>query len=298
MGLFGSILNALARLVCGGNQQEQQEPQYPQEGKPSYAQQAQHQQQAQYPPQQQQQQHQKPHHQQQPHKQQHQQQPYHQQQQPHQQQQQPHIQQQRPPRRQNGQVDANQVNQSNPHYTDLRDRARKEGDAMARAFDASHKAYESGEKARAKELSNEGHAHQAEMEKLNREASEWIFRENNTDSQPGEIDLHGLFVKESIEYTDRAIVEAQQRGDSEIQLIVGKGIHSQGGHAKIKPAIEELMHKHNLTATLDPDNAGVLIVQLKSGGAVDRARERGAPVLGADDLSRKLDSRDDGCIIM
>lgn len=47
---------------------------------------------------------------------------------------------------------------------------------MARAFDASHNAYESGEKARAKELSNEGHAHKTEMERLNREASEWIFR--------------------------------------------------------------------------------------------------------------------------
>ena len=45
--------------------------------------------------------------------------------------------------------------------------------------------------------------------------------ENNTDSQPGEIDLHGLYVKESIEYTDKAILEAQRRGDSEIHLIVG-----------------------------------------------------------------------------
>ena len=58
------------------------------------------------------------------------------------------------------------------------------------------------------------------------------------------------------------------------------------------------MYRHNLVAALDPDNAGVLIVQLRQGGAVDRARERGAPVLGADDLSRKLDSRDDGCTIM
>ena len=49
--------------------------------------------------------------------------------------------------------------------------------------------------------------------------------ENNTDSQPGEIDLHGLFVKEAIEYTDQAILAAQSRGDSEIHLIVGSSIH-------------------------------------------------------------------------
>ena len=47
---------------------------------------------------------------------------------------------------------------------------------MARAYDASHEAYQSGDGARAKELSNEGHAHKAEMERLNKEASEWIFR--------------------------------------------------------------------------------------------------------------------------
>lgn len=47
------------------------------------------------------------------------------------------------------------------------------------------------------------------------------FVENNKDSAPGEIDLHGLFVKEAIEFSEQAIKEAQQRGESEIHLIVG-----------------------------------------------------------------------------
>lgn len=38
---------------------------------------------------------------------------------------------------------------------------------------------------------------------------------------PGEVDLHGLFVKESIAYTDQSIAEARARGDKEIRLIVG-----------------------------------------------------------------------------
>lgn len=46
---------------------------------------------------------------------------------------------------------------------------------MARAFEASHQAYASGDGAGAKELSNQGKRHQAEMERLNREASEWIY---------------------------------------------------------------------------------------------------------------------------
>lgn len=78
----------------------------------------------------------------------------------------------------------------------------------------------------------------------------------------GEVDLHGLFVKEAIAYTDQSIAEARARGDREIHLIVGsyspfikegdtnlfaswlgKGIHSPNHAAKLKPAIEELMQR-------------------------------------------------------
>ena len=41
------------------------------------------------------------------------------------------------------------------------------------------------------------------------------------DSQPGEVDLHGLYVKEAIRYTEKSIEEARGRGDREIRLIVG-----------------------------------------------------------------------------
>ena len=83
---------------------------------------------------------------------------------------------------------------------------------------------------------------------------------------PGEVDLHGLYVKEAITHTDQSIAEARARGDNEIRLIVGsykpflylrrerradcmapfcagKGIHSTNHAAKLKPAIEELMQK-------------------------------------------------------
>ena len=47
---------------------------------------------------------------------------------------------------------------------------------MARSFDEAHRAYAGGDGARAKELSNAGKAAQREMERLNEEASAWIFR--------------------------------------------------------------------------------------------------------------------------
>jgi len=162
--------------------------------------------------------------------------------------------------------DDNAVNQQNPQYKALRAQAHEEGDAMAHCFDESHQAYEAGDGARAKELSNEGKQHEAEMHRLNQEASDWIFRENNLDSHPDEVDLHGMYVKEAIQRTDDAIVAAQRRGDDHIRLIVGKGLHSAGSVAKIKPAIEELMAKHQLAASLDPHNEGVLIVSLNRPG--------------------------------
>jgi hypothetical protein len=48
---------------------------------------------------------------------------------------------------------------------------------------------------------------------------------------------------EAIFFTERAVSDARRRGDSKIHLIVGKGLHSQGGVAKLKPAIEELMQR-------------------------------------------------------
>lgn len=68
------------------------------------------------------------------------------------------------------------MNQHNEHYMGLRARANAAGDEMARNFDAAHGAYAGGDRARAKELSNAGKAAQKEMERLNEEAAEWIFR--------------------------------------------------------------------------------------------------------------------------
>jgi len=162
---------------------------------------------------------------------------------------------------------------------------------MARCFEDSKRAYTAGDGARAKTLSNEGKEHKSNMERSNAEASAWIYAKNNEDSGPGEIDLHGLYVKEAIDYADRAIQAAKFRGDTTVNIIVGKGLHSSGGVAKLKPAIEELMHKYNLIAELDPDNAGVLIVQL--GG-----RKSGRRAIGVDEVARRLEKPGDGCVIM
>jgi len=157
-------------------------------------------------------------------------------------------------------------NQTNPRDEDygwaLRAKANERGDLMARCFQQSHEAYGRGDGALAKELSEKGKQYERTVESLNAEASAWIFRRNNQDRKPGEVDLHGLYVKEAISYTEKSIQEARQRGDAEIRLIVGKGLHSEGHVAKVKPAIEDLMKKRNIPTQVDPHNEGVLIAQL------------------------------------
>ncbi|KAF8813573.1 DUF1771-domain-containing protein [Phlegmacium glaucopus] len=185
--------------------------------------------------------------------------------------------------------DANQINQDNESYLSLRARANEHGDKMAQCFQQSHEAYARRDGALAKDLSNQGKEHQRKMEELNKQASDWIFIENNKDSKPGEIDLHGLYVKEAISRADQCIQLAKSNGTSQIRLIVGKGLHSHGGVAKIKPAIEELIQKHKLVAQLDPNNQGVLIVYL------DSSSSHG---IGAEEISRRLVHENDACVIM
>lgn len=76
------------------------------------------------------------------------------------------------------------------------------------------------------------------------------------------VDLHGLYVKEAIAYSENALAIARQRGDSKIRLIVGtrapsfqfrasssglalagQGNHSDGGVSRLKPAIQKAMRK-------------------------------------------------------
>jgi hypothetical protein len=47
---------------------------------------------------------------------------------------------------------------------------------MAKSFAASRAAYAAGDGAGAKHLSDEGKCHKAERERLNNEASDWIFQ--------------------------------------------------------------------------------------------------------------------------
>ncbi|GAA5963438.1 hypothetical protein JCM3765_003072 [Sporobolomyces pararoseus] len=186
-------------------------------------------------------------------------------------------------------------NAQNAHYVELRNKAIREGDLMAKSFSDSQKAYQSGDGNSAHNLSLQGKEHQRLKDMYNDQAAEWIFNENNKVQPRGSIDLHGLYVQESIEFTEKAIDNARNQGLSELRVIVGKGNHSPSHVAKLKPAITSLMSRKHLTATLDPHNQGVLIVQLQQQGVGNGFRQ----ITGGDELVRSTGQKDDGgCLIM
>ncbi|KAL2123328.1 hypothetical protein VTJ04DRAFT_3783 [Mycothermus thermophilus] len=149
-------------------------------------------------------------------------------------------------------------------YDRLRDLARAEGDKMQACFDQSRAAYQSGDGATAKHLSEQGKRHKAAMERYNKQASELIFRANNHPARVtgSTIDLHGQFVREA-----EAILEARIRADvaagqGHLHVIVGKGKHSAGGVQKLKPCVEKLCRDLGLEYATE-DNEGRIYVDLK-----------------------------------
>jgi len=147
-------------------------------------------------------------------------------------------------------------------YATLRAKAKQEGELMAQSYQQSKEAYERRDRALAKTLSDQGKRHALKMDTLNAQASAMVFKENNQDRPDCEVDLHGLYVKEAISYTEKALRNARQQGDSEIRLIVGQGNHSDGGISRLKPAIQEAMRIRGVQVDVDPGNPGVLRLQV------------------------------------
>lgn len=102
------------------------------------------------------------------------------------------------------------------------------------------------------------------MEQYNKQASEYIFRANNsTDKVPDDtIDLHGQFVEEAEDILEARIRDAQARNQTHLHVIVGKGNHSSGHVQKLKPRVEHLCQELGLQYRTE-ENEGRLYVNLQ-----------------------------------
>ncbi|KAK1756119.1 smr domain-protein [Echria macrotheca] len=157
-------------------------------------------------------------------------------------------------------------NDAEAEYDRLRDLARKEGDKMGSCFQRSREAYASGDGAEAKRLSDEGKKHQRQQAAYNKQASEFIFRENNAPGRVADdtIDLHGQYVEEAEDILEARIRDARARGQTHLHVIVGKGNHSAGRVQKIKPRVEQVCKEMGLDFATE-ENAGRIYVDLTGG---------------------------------
>ncbi|SCU93593.1 LANO_0E04302g1_1 [Lachancea nothofagi CBS 11611] len=149
-------------------------------------------------------------------------------------------------------------------YKRLRDLADDAFKKRQQYSQQSQQAFKSGDKSEAHALSERAKEQLNVAEKFNMQAAEYVFTQNNADSDSDEIDLHGLYTKEAQWIMQKRIAVAVANHESKLEVIVGKGLHSANGIAKIKPAIEELCQQANLASYVDRKNSGVLVVELEN----------------------------------
>ena len=159
-------------------------------------------------------------------------------------------------------------NSTEQEYDRLRNLARQEHGKRSSCSDRSRQAYDRGDGAAAHELSEEGKRHGAMAEQYNKQASDFIFRENNAPGRVADdtIDLHGQFVEEAQEIIEARIRYAQSRGQTHLHVIVGKGNHSVDHIQKIKPRVEQVCRDLNLQYATE-ENEGRIYVNLQGGPA-------------------------------
>lgn len=125
-----------------------------------------------------------------------------------------------------------------------------DGHAKKRAeyFEGAKKAHDAGNGALAKELSEKGKQETILMEKAQEKAARAVFERRNKDNGPDVIDLHGLQVEGAVmiatEWLDKQTKKPTK--GKEINIITGKGLHSDANGPKILPAIEKLLTDRKL----------------------------------------------------
>lgn len=113
-----------------------------------------------------------------------------------------------------------QSSDAEAEYDRLRDLARKEQSQHQHWAAEARQAYERGDGASAHEASQKSKQFAAQADDYNKQASDYIFRQNNAvgrvDSDA--IDLHGQFVEEAEEIVTQRIKYAQQNGQTHLHV--------------------------------------------------------------------------------
>ncbi|XP_043918864.1 NEDD4-binding protein 2 [Protopterus annectens] len=154
-----------------------------------------------------------------------------------------------------------------PFFEDIRMEAFLHHQKQQEYFSKAAEAYRRGMKQVATYYAQQGHLHGQKKKEANHRASLQIFTRVNASLLPQNIlDLHGLHVKEAVHQLDivlkEKITEHQQSGGKPyLSVITGRGSHSQGGVARIRPAVIDYLSNHSFRFT--ELQQGLLQIMLK-----------------------------------
>ncbi|CAL8333945.1 unnamed protein product [Lota lota] len=138
-----------------------------------------------------------------------------------------------------------------PEYEDFRAEAGLQKRRQQENFAKAAEAFKQGKKDVASFYAQQGHLHGQKAREANRRAAVQIFEQVNASLLPRNIlDLHGLHVEEALQQLAQVLLDKTteyQQGSClpQLSVITGRGNHSQGGVARIRPAvIDYLTNKH------------------------------------------------------
>lgn len=142
-------------------------------------------------------------------------------------------------------------------FAEFREEANRFAELHKENSRLAKRSYRNGNKSRARHYSNEAKRLRKLMDEANHVAAEKIFKHVNIFRPDGEIDLHGLYVKEATEVLKMKLAEAQGDGLQGLDVIVGQGNHSEGG-PRIKPAVIAYAKTNKLTYNISDRNPGCI----------------------------------------
>ncbi|KAI2668571.1 NEDD4-binding protein 2 [Labeo rohita] len=164
-----------------------------------------------------------------------------------------------------GEVEAAQFQDSeDPEYEDFRTEATLQRRQQIECFNKAAEAHRQGRKDVASFYAQQGHMHGEKMREANHRAAMQIFQRVNASLLPQNIlDLHGLHVDEALHHlgqvlTDKNLEFSQGLCQPQLSIITGRGNRSQGGVARLRPAVLDYLKNHHYSFT-EPKTGLVLV---------------------------------------
>lgn len=134
---------------------------------------------------------------------------------------------------------------------------------MKNNYSLSQKAWSDGNKSEAKKFSEKGDENRKNMEYFHKEAAKISFAtNNNNDNKNNVLDLHGLTVEEAEVILEDNVEKIQKKGEKELMVIVGKGLHSGDEGPKLKELVMNYAMIMNYKYKFEEKNQGCIILYL------------------------------------